>query len=279
MSGHDELISLLGAYALDAIDDDERAAVEEHLAICARCRDEVAQHLEVAAALGTTAAMSAPDDLWSTIQHHLDDGPAETPAIPVLPGLVSAPTPSGPVEATASTVAPAPSPGVTVVALDQRRRRPPAGYVAGLAAAVVLIVLLAAGLVQVTNHNAELEREIAAGPPAASIDELAESALADGSNQVIKLASESGTDTATAVVTPTGDAYLMNSTLDPLPADRTYQLWNIGDAGAVSLGVLGNQPGTSAFHVQGPVGTLAITAEQAGGVPSPANVPLVTSTV
>ena len=71
----------------------------------------------------------------------------------------------------------------------------------------------------------------------------------------------------------------MSSTLDPLPTDRTYQLWNIGDAGPVSLGVLGNDPGATAFHVQGPVSTLAITAERAGGVPAPENIPLVTATV
>ena len=64
MNGHDELISLLGAYALDAVDDDERRAIDEHLEICAACRAEVAQHLEVAAALGTTAVSAAPDDLW-----------------------------------------------------------------------------------------------------------------------------------------------------------------------------------------------------------------------
>ena len=34
----DDLHSLSGAYALDALDDDERADFEEHLARCATCR-------------------------------------------------------------------------------------------------------------------------------------------------------------------------------------------------------------------------------------------------
>ena len=87
MNGHDELISLLGAYALDAVDDAERRAVDEHLEVCADCRAEVARHLEVAAALGTTAVSAAPDDLWAAILGHIDDGPAEVPDHPVLPGL------------------------------------------------------------------------------------------------------------------------------------------------------------------------------------------------
>ncbi len=255
MNGHDELIDLLGAYALDALDDDERHAVDEHLAVCADCRAEVDQHLEVAAALGTTAASVAPDELWSVIANHIGDGPSEVP----VPTFLS------------------PSEPAPVVHLADRRR-PPIGWIAGLAAAAVVIVVLAAGLVQVARDNQDLQEQVALPPPAASIDDLAAAALDNPASRVLELTSDSGDETATAVVTPNGDGYLVRSTLDPLSPDRTYQLWNIGAAGAVSLGVLGNDPGTSAFHVQGPVTTLAITAEQAGGVPSPQNIPLVTST-
>ena len=276
MNGHDELIDLLGAYALDAVDDDERRAIDEHLEICATCRAEVAMHLEVAAALGTTAVADAPDDLWAAILSHIDDGPTEVPATPALPGLAGRPV--------AQPVAPAPDRGAgaggTVVSLDARRR--PTAWIAGLAAAAAIIVVLAAAIVQISSQKTALEQEVANAATsttlAPSVAELADAAMADSSNRVITLASDDGGESAKAVVTPSGQGYLVSSTLDPLPADRTYQLWNIGDAGAISLGVLGNDPGASAFHVQGPVTTLAITAERAGGVPSPENVPLVTST-
>jgi anti-sigma-K factor RskA len=271
MNGHDELISMLGAYALDAVDDDERRAIDEHLEVCAGCRAEVARHLEVAAALGTTTVSVAPDDLWAAIIDHIDDGPAEVPDTPALPGLSDPGVARGPVPAPDEGA----GAGATVVPLESRRR--PTGWIVGLAAAAAVIVVLLAGLVQLDRRNTELEREIAA-PPAASVDDLAAAAMADSSNRVIELTSDTGDDAATAVVTPSGQGYLVSSTLDPLPSDRTYQLWNIGDAGAVSLGVLGNDPGATAFHVQGPVTTLAITAEQAGGVPTPQNIPLVTST-
>lgn len=73
---HDEIEELLGAYALDALDNDEREAVEDHLVTCPRCREEVAAHREVAALLGnTTAPGAAPHELWDRISASLQDKP------------------------------------------------------------------------------------------------------------------------------------------------------------------------------------------------------------
>lgn len=52
MTDHDQH-ALSGAYALDALDADERARFEAHLATCADCREEVASLQEAAAMLGT----------------------------------------------------------------------------------------------------------------------------------------------------------------------------------------------------------------------------------
>ena len=38
---HDAVVELLGAYALDAVDPTEAAAVEAHLGTCPGCRDEI----------------------------------------------------------------------------------------------------------------------------------------------------------------------------------------------------------------------------------------------
>lgn len=72
---HDEVEELLGAYALDAVDDDERALVDAHLATCPRCRAEVDAHREVAAHLAQTGA-PAPDHLWDRIAGALEGEPA-----------------------------------------------------------------------------------------------------------------------------------------------------------------------------------------------------------
>jgi anti-sigma-K factor RskA len=59
----DELNVLAGAYALDALDDDERAVFEEHLQTCERCTDEVAGMRLTAAELSRTTETAPPPQL------------------------------------------------------------------------------------------------------------------------------------------------------------------------------------------------------------------------
>ena len=70
---HADIAELLGAWALDAVDDDEWHAVAAHLEECPRCRAEVAQHLEVVALLANSGA-DAPEGLWDRIAGELDGG-------------------------------------------------------------------------------------------------------------------------------------------------------------------------------------------------------------
>src|SRR5690606_4393398 len=76
MNEHDEIAELLGAYALDAVEPEEAAAVEAHLAVCPRCAAEVADHREVAAMLAHSGA-PAPEGLWSRISASLEEAPPE----------------------------------------------------------------------------------------------------------------------------------------------------------------------------------------------------------
>ncbi len=55
-----EIEALLGAYALDAVTDDERREIEAYLATDPRAREEVAQHREVAAAQVGSATCAPP---------------------------------------------------------------------------------------------------------------------------------------------------------------------------------------------------------------------------
>jgi anti-sigma-K factor RskA len=56
----DSIHDLSAAYALDALEDDERRAYEEHLAGCERCREEVASFSSTAGALAYAAGPAAP---------------------------------------------------------------------------------------------------------------------------------------------------------------------------------------------------------------------------
>jgi anti-sigma-K factor RskA len=61
MSSEDtEIHDLAAAYALDAVDDDERMAFERHLETCERCRAELASLRETAASLAYAAPPAAP---------------------------------------------------------------------------------------------------------------------------------------------------------------------------------------------------------------------------
>ncbi|MGH2656830.1 MAG: anti-sigma factor domain-containing protein [Actinomycetota bacterium] len=71
--GHEAVEDLLGAYALDAVPEDERRLVEEHLAVCEACRREVMEHRETVALLSGGAA--APVGVWDRISAELEPEP------------------------------------------------------------------------------------------------------------------------------------------------------------------------------------------------------------
>ncbi len=101
----------LAAYAVDALDPDERAAVEAHLATCASCRAELAEHLDTLARL--TEAVAPPAGGLEQLLAGLD-----------APRHLARPT--------AITAAPS--------AQERRRRWMRAAGVAAAAAAVVAVV-------------------------------------------------------------------------------------------------------------------------------------------
>ena len=62
-----EIHALSGAYAVDALDDIERAQFERHLAECAECRAEVASLRSTAALLAETSATAPPEGLRARV--------------------------------------------------------------------------------------------------------------------------------------------------------------------------------------------------------------------
>ncbi|MGH9066934.1 MAG: zf-HC2 domain-containing protein, partial [Acidimicrobiales bacterium] len=107
--GHAEIESLLGAYALDAVDGSEAEAVELHLQICPRCRAEVAEHRETAALLGHTGAV-APAGLWDRIAGELEEPPPDLALGRLDPAGRPGPVSGDRVSGDAALGAPAPAP-------------------------------------------------------------------------------------------------------------------------------------------------------------------------
>jgi anti-sigma factor RsiW len=235
---HDEMESLLGAYALDALEADEAAALEAHLADCPRCRAEVAAHRETAALLGNVGG-DAPVSVWEGIAAELGLEHGQTAVAPPPP----------------STVLPIP-----------RRRRFATPVLAALAAvAAVVIVLLGVSTIHLQDRVDALHDAITAG----SLQQAAAAALLDPRHSSVRLASSDGRLNAQVVIEPNGDAYLVNSDLPALDRLRTYQLWGLDRGVVVSLGLLGANPRYAAFRVDSAVSRLMVTAEPRGGRPQP----------
>jgi anti-sigma factor RsiW len=237
--GNDERQELLSAYALDALDEDDRLAVEELLATDPAAREEVRRQREVATLLGLADA-TAPPELWARI--------------------------AASIEGTTTSRTEAPEAGRA-----RRARRQPTWLLpSGIAAAVLLI----AGLLAVIGLDHH--RDGSAGPAVASdgVQQLFARAAADPQSRMATLASGDGVLTVRAVVQPDGTGYLAAQSL-PALAGGDYQLWGVIGGRAVSLGVLGGRPGWVAFMAAGDVQALAITQERLGGVTASQRTPIV----
>ena len=81
---HEDVQELLGAYALDALEDDEAELVDDHLRDCPRCRAEVRDHRETAAMLAFGGS-EAPPGLWEKIAAQLEEAPPRIQLGRVIP--------------------------------------------------------------------------------------------------------------------------------------------------------------------------------------------------
>jgi anti-sigma-K factor RskA len=226
---HDEIEELLGVYALDALDDDERQEVDDHLVSCPRCRAELAAHCEVAALLGNAVADApavAPDELWDRISASLQDEP---------PALSAFPRPSS------------------------RRRLALIVPLGAIAAALILVVgLLAAKVSNLDQQVNSLNRQVSVT-----------SVLSNPSHETVELTSSTHPAWKATVVILDGQGYLINPSMPAIGHSKTFQLWVLSSGKVVSLGVLGSNPYAAPLRVEPNMTVLMITAEPLGGTPVP----------
>lgn len=238
---HDEMIELLAAYALDAVDGDETVAIELHLRECPRCRAEVADHRELAGALAS-GHEPAPITVWDTIVHELESAPRMRLA-PVQP-----------------------------IAIPRWRRSLHVGVAAVAAAAIAVVgVRVVQQEQRFDTMQAALEdRTVLAAALAAHANPNARQA---------ELRSADGVVLAHAVLAPDGTGYLWSDGLPRTDPDRAYQLWAVVGSERISAGVLGPSPEISSFRMAGEVIALAITEEVAGGVVASESQPVATGLI
>jgi hypothetical protein len=261
---HLDIQELLGAFALDAVDEEERDVIEAHLAGCPRCRAEVEGHRETAALLAHSGDR-APEGVWDRIAEALDEAPPALDLARIAPAGPDVPVSvgqrddlSGRREATTA-----------------RRSISLRLATATMAVAAALTLFLGVALGRRDDGGLGRFDKVVDAMEGAAVSSAAYAALSDPRAEQVKLASSDGKAMAQVVRLPDGTGYLVPNSLSDLPAGRVYQLWAVRSDAKISLGVLGQKAEVAAFRMTGPVLAFALTEEAAGGVAASQNQPVI----
>lgn len=247
----DDARDLLAAYALDAVDDFERRAVERLLDRDPRARAELAAFRATAARLGGAVAVPPPDRVREDVLAALGRTAQDAPA---APGSTDLGHGAGAADRAGGAARPA------------ARRAPRRGLVLAAAAAAVLAVAVPSGIAW-DQHGRAVQAE-------AEADRLA-AALADPGAQVLR-AAVTGGGQATAVLSG-DDGVLLLDDVATLPAGRVYQLWTMREGTPRPAGLLRPQDGDVRALAEDyrPGDGLAVSVEPAGGSAVPTTEPVV----
>jgi anti-sigma-K factor RskA len=238
-----DIHTLGGAYALDAVDDLERAAFDRHLAECEACTVEVAEYRAVAARLADGAWSVPPPRMREQVVARA----AATPQLPPAGQRRSAPSP------------------VT------RWRRIAA------AAAVVGVLGLGAAATTYTVQEQRLGDERVAVAAAQQRADRIQAVLA-APDAALRAGDLTGGGRVTVVVSDSVNAGVVVLADAPPPGpDRAYQLWVVDDVTPVSVGLLPAGQTQATELIEGVRGrsAFAVSLEPAGGSPVPSTTPLV----
>jgi anti-sigma-K factor RskA len=228
-----DIHALSGAYAIDALDDIERARFERHLAGCADCTAEVASLREAAALLPETTVARPPAALRDRVLADID-------TVRPLPPVVT----------TTSTPAPA----------DRRPRRRRVVALVAAAAALVAIGAVGATVWHPWSDDSSQSPTVTADDILGAEDaESWTETLTDGSSvEVTRSASLNGAVVETHDLAPAGE-------------DQVYQLWLQHDDEMVSAGLMPAGPDNTVVLRGDPATAdgFGITLEPAGGSKEP----------
>jgi anti-sigma-K factor RskA len=242
-----DLHALSGAYALDAVDDIERAAFGRHLAECEACTAEVAEFREVAALLGELAEHPPPVELRSTVLAEVGRTRQASPA-----------------KKERREVAPH-------TRAEQRWRR---AAVASIAAAVLAVVGTWAVMDQQLDDQRSQVQVLRADRERIYAVMNAKDVVMRGGNL------PSGGRVAAAVSATEHGGVAMLAGLDLPRNGEVYQMWLMDGTKALSSALVvppGLTGGTMLFDNWVPgADAIGVTLEPSGGSPSPTSAPITT---
>ena len=246
--------ALTGAYVLDAVDDDEREAFEQHLAVCNDCREEVLSLRSAVARMPAVSAVAPPPELRANILSAI----AAVRPLPPLPEE-DAPPPAAPIE---------PSSGRhDELAARRANRRASRWRLVAAAAAVVALGGVSWGLLAPEDLGGReigvIERE--------SDVQLAE-LMSAPDLQVYTSAAGEGVQGTVLRSDSLGTAAMLLQDLPEVGDDQEFQAWNIVGETPASAGVFSAADGTATVLLEGDVTdaeVIAVTVEPVGGSDQP----------
>lgn len=233
----------VGAYAVDALDGEQRDAFERHLAQCPACVEELADHREVLADVAGTQAVVPPAGVWDAVARRIGDGDMsdQTPAPSAASGDVH--------------------PGAS--GSHRHRRRPALSWLAAAAAAAVLF----AGGVLVGRQS------MPAAPAAADAGVAAVLEVAAAGDARFMEVDLMGSPSRVVTSGEMDKSVFIAADL-PTPAKgMCYQVWQVNEDGSkVSAGAfVPDEQGHVAVVLDGgaDVASYVITLEPPGGSKAP----------
>jgi hypothetical protein len=147
-----------------------------------------------------------------------------------------------------------------------RRRAMFAGVGAAITAiAAAAVLVMAVQVSHLDGRVGKLETSLRSTGLASAV-----SAALVGPHHEAVLSSATSNRSAEVVITSSGEAYWVRSSLPRLGSSRTYQLWALVHGRPVSVALIGPNPsGYAAFRIGPGATALMVTAEPAGGTSLP----------
>lgn len=252
--------ALTGAYVLDAVDDEERAAFEQHLAVCPYCREEVRSLRAAVVRLPAQVEAAPPPELRASVLAAIT---AVRP-LPPLPEQDAEPIPTqveGPQPVAATTGR------ADELAVRRATRRARRWRLAAAAAAVVALGGISWGLLQPEDlggrETGTIERES---------DVQLDALLNAPDLQVYTSAAGEGVQGTVLRSESLGTAAMLLQDLPEAGDGEEYQAWNIVGETPSSAGVFTASDGTATVLLEGDVTeaeVMAVTIEPEGGSDAP----------
>jgi len=243
-AANESVHALSGAYVVDALDDAERAAFEEHLPGCLDCQAEVASLREAATLMADDSATTPPPSLRASVLSGIS---TVRPLPPEKPTAAE-------VKETASVVVPM-----------RRSRR---FRIASLAAAAAVLAAVGVGAVVQPWQD-----DNTSNPGLSAADRV----LAAADAKHVSIDFNDGSSATVVRSLSEGKAVLVTRGMAAPPNGKTFELWLQDPTGHMAPAGLMSRPGDNKVLLRGDATDakgVGITVEPAGGSDQPTSAPI-----